>query len=85
MTGESAVRAGTDDGLADVRTCVGRWVGLLLVVQAEPVAAAVPSPCGKGRGWHCAVGFVAPYNRFRDAERAARCGPACLVAWEGPG
>jgi hypothetical protein len=26
---------------------VGRWVGLLLVVQAEPVAAAVPSPCGK--------------------------------------
>ena len=31
------------------------------------------------------VGFSDPYRRLRDAERAARCGPACLVAWEGPG
>lgn len=31
------------------------------------------------------VGFADPYRRFRDAKRAARCGPACLVAWEGPG
>lgn len=30
-------------------------------------------------------GFTGPYRRLRDAERAARCGPACLVAWEGPG
>lgn len=31
------------------------------------------------------AGFTDPYRRLRDAERAARCGPACLVAWEGPG
>jgi RNA-directed DNA polymerase len=30
-------------------------------------------------------GFSDPYRRFRDAERAARCGPARRVAWEGPG
>lgn len=31
------------------------------------------------------LGFADPYRRLRDAERAARCGPACLVAREGPG
>lgn len=31
------------------------------------------------------LGFTDPYRRLRDAKRAARCGPACLVAWEGPG
>ncbi|MGH2991211.1 MAG: group II intron reverse transcriptase/maturase [Solirubrobacterales bacterium] len=34
---------------------------------------------------HGLAGFTDPYRRLRDAERAARCGPACLVAWEGPG
>jgi RNA-directed DNA polymerase len=31
------------------------------------------------------AGFLDPYRRFRDAERTARCGPARLVVWEGPG
>jgi RNA-directed DNA polymerase len=30
------------------------------------------------------AGFTDPYRRLRDAKRAARCGPACRVAWEGP-
>lgn len=34
---------------------------------------------------HGLLGFLDPYRRLRDAKRAARCGPACLVAWEGPG
>jgi RNA-directed DNA polymerase len=29
-------------------------------------------------------GFSDPYRRLREAKRAARCGPACRVAWEGP-
>jgi len=30
-------------------------------------------------------GFSAPYRRFRDASRTARCGPARRVVWEGRG
>src|SRR5215207_735603 len=30
-------------------------------------------------------GFSAPYRRFRDATRTARCGPARRVVWEGRG
>ena len=31
------------------------------------------------------AGFLDPYRQLRDALRTAGCGPACPVAWEGPG
>jgi hypothetical protein len=56
---------------------VGRWVGLLLVVQAEPVAAAVPSPCGKGRGWHCAVARMGSTRSGNNGEPGTTLWPSC--------
>jgi RNA-directed DNA polymerase len=34
---------------------------------------------------HGLQGFLAPYHRFRDAKRTARCGPARRVVWGAPG
>jgi group II intron reverse transcriptase/maturase len=49
---------------------------------SAPLQRALPIAYWRDLGL---LGFTNPYRRLRDAERAARCGPACLVAWEGPG
>lgn len=49
---------------------------------SPPLQRALPNAYWRSRGL---VGFSESYSRRREAARAARCGPACLVAWEGPG
>ncbi|MGE5748147.1 MAG: group II intron reverse transcriptase/maturase, partial [Solirubrobacterales bacterium] len=49
---------------------------------SAPLQRALPNAYWREQGLQ---GFTDPYRRFRDAERAARCGSACRVAWEGPG
>jgi hypothetical protein len=47
-----------------------------------PFSAPCPTPTGASTALQK---FADPHRSFRDAERAARSGPACLVAWEGRG
>ena len=56
----------------------GHW----RIAGSAPLQRALPNAYWRELGLQ---GFSDPYRRFRDAKRAARCGPACLVAWEGPG
>lgn len=59
-------------------TSKGSW----RISGSPPLHRAMPTVYWRNQGL---VGFSDSYRRRRDAERAARCGPACLVAWEGPG
>ena len=49
---------------------------------SAPLQRAMPAAYWREQGL---IGFTDSYRRRRDAERAAGCGPACPVAWEGPG
>jgi group II intron reverse transcriptase/maturase len=55
--------------------------GYWRVAGSWVLTRALPNTYWRDQGL---LGFTDPYRRLRDAERAARCGPACLVAWEGP-
>lgn len=59
-------------------TSKGSW----RISGSPPLQRAMPTVCWRTQGL---IGFSDSYRRRREAERAARCGPACLVAWEGPG
>lgn len=59
-------------------TSKGNW----RIAGSPPLARAMPNAYWRNQGL---IGFRDSYRRRRDAARAARCGPACLVAWEGPG
>jgi group II intron reverse transcriptase/maturase len=52
------------------------------IAGSAPLQRALPNAYWRQLGL---VGFTEPYQRFRDATRTARCGPACRVVWEGPG
>lgn len=64
----------------------GEWAasrkGYWRIAGSAPLQRAMPNAYWSQLGLR---GFTDPYRRFRDAKRAARCGPACRVAWEGPG
>lgn len=55
----------------------GHW----RIAGSAPLQRALPNAYWRELGLR---GFTDPYRRLRDAERAARCGPARRVAWEGP-
>ena len=59
-------------------TSKGPW----RIAGSAPLHRAMPNAYWRNQGL---VGFSESYRRRRDAERAAGCGPACPVAWEGPG
>jgi RNA-directed DNA polymerase len=59
-------------------TSKGPW----RISGSPPLARAMPNAYWRNQGL---IGFSDSYRRRRDAERAAWCGPACQVAWEGPG
>lgn len=59
-------------------TSKGSW----RIAGSAPLHRAMPNAYWRNQGL---LGFSDSYRRRRDAARAARCGPACLVAWEGPG
>ena len=64
------------------REWAGSRKGYWRIAGSAPLQRALPKVYWRELGLQ---GFTDPYRRLRDAERAARCGPACLVAWEGPG
>jgi RNA-directed DNA polymerase len=64
------------------REWAGSRKGYWRLAGSAPLQRALPDAYWREHGLQ---GFTDPYRRFRDAERAARCGPACLVGWEGPG
>jgi RNA-directed DNA polymerase len=64
------------------REWAGSRRGYWRLAGSAPLQRALPKVYWRELGLQ---GFTDPYRRLRDAERAARCGPACLVAWEGPG
>lgn len=55
--------------------------GYWRISGSAPLQRALPNAYWRELGLE---GFSDPYGRFRDAERAARCGSARRVAWEGP-
>lgn len=59
-------------------TSKGPW----RIAGSVPLHRAMPAAYWREQGL---IGFSDSYRRRRDAERAAGCGPACPVAWEGPG
>jgi group II intron reverse transcriptase/maturase len=64
------------------REWAGSRKGYWRLAGSAPLQRALPAAYWREQGLQ---GFADPYRRFRDAKRAARCGPACLVAREGPG
>lgn len=56
--------------------------GYWRISGSTPLHVALPNTYWRELGL---VGFSDEYGRRRGAERAAGCGPACPVAWEGPG
>ncbi|MGH2984092.1 MAG: group II intron reverse transcriptase/maturase [Solirubrobacterales bacterium] len=64
------------------REWAGSRKGYWRTAGSAPLQRALPNSYWRKLGL---AGFTDPYRRLRDATRAARCGPACRVAWEGPG
>lgn len=56
--------------------------GYWRIAGSAVLARSLPNAYWREQGL---LGFTDPYRRLRDAKRTARCGPACLVVWEGPG
>lgn len=63
------------------REWAGSRKGYWRIAGSAPLQRALPRAYWRELGLQ---GFTDPYRRLRDAERAARCGPARRVAWEGP-
>jgi RNA-directed DNA polymerase len=64
------------------REWAGSRKGYWRTAGSAPLQRALPNAYWADLGLS---GFTAPYHRFRDATRTARCGPARRVVWEGPG
>jgi group II intron reverse transcriptase/maturase len=66
----------------EAREWAGSRKGYWRLARSWVLTRALPNACWTELGLQ---GFSAPYRRFRDATRTARCGPARRVVWEGPG
>jgi len=66
----------------DAREWAGSRKGNWRIAGSRILTRALPNAYWREQGL---AGFIDPYRRFREAERTARCGPACLVVWEGRG
>jgi group II intron reverse transcriptase/maturase len=66
----------------DAREWAGSRKGYWRIAGSRILTRALPNAYWREQGL---AGFIDPYRRFRDAKRTARCGPACLVVWEGRG
>jgi hypothetical protein len=67
----------------DARSWAASQKGYWRVAGSWPLQRALPNAY-----WHKTAGlkgFTAPTAVSGNAERTARCGPACRVVWEGPG
>jgi group II intron reverse transcriptase/maturase len=67
---------------AKAREWAGSRKGYWRIAGSAVLQRALPNAYWTNLGLQ---GFTDPYQRFRDAERTARCGPARRVVWEGPG
>ena len=64
------------------REWAGTRKGYWRTAGSAPLQRALPNAYWHAHGLH---GLTDTYHRLRDATRTARCGPARLVVWEGPG
>ncbi|MDQ2761415.1 MAG: hypothetical protein M3Y17_13585, partial [Actinomycetota bacterium] len=67
----------------DARSWAASQKGYWRVAGSWPLQRALPNAY-----WHKTMGlkgFTDPSVVSGNAERTARCGPACRVVWEGPG
>lgn len=65
-----------------IREWAGTRKGYWRTAGSAPLQRALPNAYWHAHGLH---GLTDTYHRLRDATRTARCGPARLVVWEGPG